>query len=260
MDYLKMNQKIWEQKVADGYDWTQPVSSEEVERARNGDWQIVLTPRKPVPRDWFPESLQGKKILCLASGGGQQGPIMAAAGGDVTVLDYCQAQLDQDLYVAKRDGLTINTVQADMRDLSMFADETFDLIIHPWSNGAIDDILPLWRAAYRVLKHGGTLVSGVSNPVEYIFDLRSLLEGEFVVRHKLPYSDLTSISREELQELVLDQGEGICFGHTLEDQIQGQIAAGFLIAGFYEDIGGTALDEYMNGSIATKAIKLHQLL
>ena len=76
-----------------------------------------------------------------------------------------------------------------------------------------------------------------------------------MVRHKLPYSDLTSISRDELQELVLDEGEGICFGHTLEDQIQGQITAGFLIAGFYEDIGGTALDGYMNGSIATRAVK-----
>ena len=82
------------------------------------------------------------------------------------------------------------------------------------------------------------------------------MKGELKVRHKLPYSDLSSISREELQELVLDKGEGICFGHTLEDQIQGQLDAGFVIAGFYEDIGGTVLDEYMNGSIATKAIKL----
>lgn len=81
-------------------------------------------------------------------------------------------------------------------------------------------------------------------------------EGKLVVRHKLPYSDLTSIIPEELKELVLDEGEGICFGHTLEDQIQGQIEAGFVIAGFFEDIGGTPLDQYMNGSIATKAMKL----
>ena len=256
MDFAKVNQKVWEQKVIDDYDWTQPVSAEEVAKARNGEWQILLTPEKYVPRDWFPETITGKKILCLASGGGQQGPIMAAAGGDVTVLDYCQAQLDQDTFVAKRDGLRIRTVQADMRDISILDDETFDLIVHPWSNVYVDNVLPVWKEAYRVLKHGGTLLAGFANPVEYIFDLRSMMEGKLVVRHKLPYSDLTSISKEELQELVLDQGEGICFGHTLEDQIQGQITAGFLIAGFYEDISGTELDEYMNGSIATKAIKL----
>ncbi len=181
---------------------------------------------------------------------------MAALGAKVTVFDYCEAQLEQDRMVAIRDGLKINTVKGDMRDLHMFDDETFDLIIHPWSNGFVDNIIPVWKESYRVLKKKGTLISGFANPTEYIFDLRSLMKGELKVRHKLPYSDLSSISREELQELVLDKGEGICFGHTLEDQIQGQLDAGFVIAGFYEDIGGTVLDEYMNGSIATKAIKL----
>ncbi len=256
MDFLHINQKVWDQKVEDNYIWSQAVSSEEVEKARKGEWQILLTPQKPVPMDWFPETLIGKKVLCLASGGGQQGPLMAATGADVTVYDYCESQLGQDLYVAERDGLKIKTVQGDMRDLAVFEEESFDLIIHPWSNGYVDSVLSVWKEAYRVLKKGGVLLSGFSNPVEYLFDLRSMMEGKLVVRHKLPYSDLTSISKEELQELVLDEGEGICFGHTLEDQIQGQIAAGFVIAGFYEDMGGTALDEYMNGSIATKAIKL----
>ena len=256
MDYLKINRQIWEQKVADGYDWTRPVSSEEVDAARNGQWEIVLTPSRAVPRDWFPEPLAGKQILCLASGGGQQGPIMAAAGADVTVLDYSAAQLGQDLMVAQRDGLVIKTIQADMRDFSMFADESFDLIIHPWSNGAVDSVIPIWEGAYRVLRKGGSLLSGFSNPVQYIFDLGAMMEGRLVVRHKLPYSDLTSISQEELQTLILDKGEGICFGHTLEDQIQGQIQAGFLLAGFYEDTCGCALDDYMLCSIATRAIKL----
>ncbi|ERJ11378.1 class I SAM-dependent methyltransferase [Haloplasma contractile] len=256
MDFLKVNQKVWEQKVADNYIWSQAVTSEEVEKAKNGDWNIVLTPKKHVPKDWFPKSLEGKKVLCLASGGGQQGPILAATGAEVTVFDYCEAQLGQDRLVAERDSLDIRTIQGDMRDLSVFEDESFDLIVHPWSNGYVDDVLPVWKEAYRVLKKGGTLISGFSNPVEFIFDLKEMLDGRLVVRHKLPYSDLTSISEEELQELVLNQGEGICFSHTLENQIQGQISAGFAIAGFYEDIGGTMLDQYMNGSIATKAIKL----
>ncbi|PYZ94867.1 SAM-dependent methyltransferase [Salipaludibacillus keqinensis] len=256
MDFLQENQKVWDQKVKDEDVWTRPVNREEVDKARKGDWNIVLTPSKSIPRDWFPKSLAGKKVLCLASGGGQQGPIMAAAGADVTVFDYSESQLSQDRLVAERDGLTIHTIQGDMRDLSVIDDETFDVIVHPWSNCFIDDVLPVWKEAYRVLKKGGLLLSGFANPVTYIFDLKAMNEEKFVVRHQLPYSDLTSISSEELQELVLDEGDAISFGHTLEDQIQGQMAAGFVLAGFYEDVGGSPLDQYMSGSMATKAIKL----
>ncbi|WP_027338970.1 class I SAM-dependent methyltransferase [Halonatronum saccharophilum] len=256
MDFVKLNEKVWDKNVETGYVWTQPVSSQEVMKAKNGEWNIVMTPTKAVPKEWFPERMEGKDVLCLASGGGQQGPIMAALGANVTVFDNSQEQLNQDIMVAKRDGLKIKTVQGDMRDLSVFEDASFDLIIHPWSNGYIDNVLPVWEEAYRVLRSGGVLISGFANPIEYIFDLKNLNEGKFVVRHKIPYSDLTSISEEELKELVLDQGEGIIFDHTLEDQIGGQIKAGFLIGGFYEDIGGSALDEYINSSIATKAMKL----
>ncbi len=256
MDYISNNSTIWDKKVDSQDAWTKPVSTEEVINAKKGDWKIYLTPTKPVPRDWFPEIFTGKKVLCLASGGGQQGPIMAATGAEVTVFDNSTRQLDQDRYVAQRDNLNITTIQGDMRDLSVFEDESFDFIVHPWSNAFIDTVIPLWKESYRVLKTGGTLISGFANPLEYIFDLKELNEGRFVVRHSIPYSDLTSISEEELKELVLDQNEAICFGHSLHDQIQGQIAAGFLIAGFYEDKAGAALDQYINTSIATKAIKL----
>lgn len=256
MNYVDKNKEIWNAHVDHDNIWTRPVTPEEVANAKKGDWHIIVTSQKPVPKEWFPENFVGKKILCLASGGGQQGPIMAALGADVTVFDFCENQLGQDRMVAERDGLTIHTLQGDMRDLSAFDDESFDMVIHPWSNVYVDDILPVWKESYRVMKHGGILISGFANPIEYIFDLKSLNKGDLVVRHQIPYSDLTSISEEELKELVLDQGEGICFGHTLHDQIQGQIDAGFLIGGFYEDIGGTALDQYIHTSIATKAVKL----
>lgn len=255
MDYTKVNQQVWDKNVDAKDIWTQPVSAEEVMKAKNGEWEIVVTPKKTIPKEWFPETMVAKDVLCLASGGGQQGPIMAAIGANVTVFDNSQNQLNQDVLVAERDGLTIKTVQGDMKDLSMFENDSFDLIIHPWSNAFINTVLPVWKEAYRILRCGGVLISGFANPIEYIFDLKSLNEGDFVVRHKIPYSDLTSISEEELNKLI-DQGEGICFGHSLTDQIEGQIKAGFLIGGFYEDIGGTALDEYINSSIATKALKL----
>lgn len=256
MNYKTINKEAWNNKVNESDVWTQAVSSEAVEAAKKGDWSIVLTPNKPIPNDWFPKDLKNKKILCLASGGGQQGPILAATGAEVTVLDYSPKQLDQDRMVAIRDDLEITTVQGDMSDLSCFEDESFDLIVHPWSNCFIASVLPVWKEAYRVLKHGGSLLAGFGNPIEYIFDLEGLENGRLDVRHSIPYSDLTSLTEEELKKLVLDQGEPICFGHTLEDQIKGQLDAGFLIAGFYEDESGSTLNRYINTGIATKAIKL----
>lgn len=256
MNYKEVNKEIWNKKVDENYYWTRPVTSEQVDDARKGNWKILLTPSIPVPRDWFPENMAGLKVLCLASGGGQQGPIMAAAGADTTVYDYSPKQLGQDEMVAARDNLKIKIAQGDMCDLSVFSDGVFDLIIHPWSNGYVESVLPVWNEAYRVLKKGGSLLSGFGNPLEFIFDMKAMNEGRLEVRHSIPYSDLTSITKEELEELVLKEGEGIAFGHTLDDQIGGQVAAGFVITGFYEDIPGMdILGKPIKGSIVTKAVK-----
>src|SRR5690606_18814003 len=135
--------------------------------ARKGEWSIVLTPTVPVPHAWFPP-LAGAAVLCLASGGGQQGPILAAAGARVTVFDNSPQQLAQDRYVARRDNLDLTTVEGDMRDLSAFASDTFDLIVHPVSNVFVPDVRPVWREAFRVLRPGGAMLAGFCNPVLYI--------------------------------------------------------------------------------------------
>ena len=133
MKYIEENRKIWDIRSENNDTWSVPVTSEMVELARKGIWRIVLTPSKPVPSSWFPDKLEGKKILCLASGGGQQGPILSAAGAEVTVFDNSKKQLEKDEFVAKRENLNIRTVQGNMQDLSIFQDECFDCIIHPWS-------------------------------------------------------------------------------------------------------------------------------
>jgi 2-polyprenyl-3-methyl-5-hydroxy-6-metoxy-1,4-benzoquinol methylase len=131
---ISHNSAAWDKWVEEGDRWTTPVSAAEIAAAREGEWAIYLTEEKPTPRDWFPADLRGVDVLCLASGGGQQGPILAAAGANVTVFDNSPAQLRQDELVARREGLSIRTVQGDMRDLSAFADGSFDLIFHPVSN------------------------------------------------------------------------------------------------------------------------------
>ncbi len=254
MKYIDENRKIWDERCQNNDTWSIPVTSEMVNLARNGTWSIVLTPQKPVPANWFPDRLNEKKILCLAGGGGQQGPILAATGADVTVLDNSKKQLERDEFVAKRDNLKIKTVQGNMQDLSIFKDESFDCIIHPWSNGYVNDVRPVWKECARVLKKNGVLLSGFGNPIECIFNVSKLERGVFAVENTIPYADIEHMDDPETRAIVEDGG--YIWSHTLESQIQGQTDVGFAIVGFYEDIGGTALDKYINSSIATKAIKL----
>lgn len=254
MSYIEENAKIWDRRSENNDTWSIPVSSEAVNRAQEGVWDIVLTPTKPVPAHWLPKRLTGKKILCLASGGGQQGPILAAAGADVTVFDNSKVQLQKDELVAQRDDLKIKTVQGNMQDLSVFEDESFDYIVHPWSNGYIDNVLPVWKECARVLKPSGVLLSGFGNPISCIFNVGKFERGILKVENAIPYADIDHMDDPETRAIV--EADGYLWSHTLEDQIQGQIDAGFVISGFYEDVGGSVLDRYIKSSIATKAIKL----
>ena len=253
MDVVKYNREAWDKQVRSENEWTRPVSSDEIAQARKGDWAIVLTPEKKVPRPWFGE-LNGAQVLCLASGGGQQGPILAAAGGRVTVFDNSSAQLGQDQYVADREHLEIRCVQGDMRDLSVFDDAEFDLVIHPCSNGFIPDVNPVWREAFRVLKPGGRMMSGFVNPVFFLFDYWEMEAGNLVVKYSIPFSDEKHLSPEKLDELI-KAGEPLEYGHSLEDQIGGQLAAGFQMIDFYEDGWSKPpvdlLSKYIDSMIAT---------
>jgi SAM-dependent methyltransferase len=236
-----------------------PASPEEIAAARQGRFQILLTPTIPVPRAWFPADLNGIELLCLASGGGQQGPVLAAAGASVTVFDNSPLQLAQDRLVVEREGLPLTTVEGDMRDLCAFEDSHFDLIFHPVSNVFIPDVRPVWTEAYRVLRPGGALLAGFTNPVIYLFD-DELAEasGELQVRYALPYSDLESLDESQI-EALLAKGEALEFSHTLEAQIGGQLEAGFFLAGFYEDRfsddENDPLSKYCATFIATQALK-----
>ncbi len=259
MDIVAYNRAAWDREVEQGNRWTVPVSPEVIAAARQGDWFVLLTPTRPVPRDWLGE-LSGADVLCLASGGGQQGPIFAAAGARVTVFDNSPRQLAQDRAVAEREGLDIATVQGDMADLSAFEDERFDLIFHPVSNVFAPAVRPVWREAYRVLRHGGALLAGFMNPAIFIFDLELADDhGILEVKYSLPYSDLESASEDKRRRYV-ERGWPLEFSHTLEDQIGGQTDAGFLIAGFYEDRSppdeNDLLSRYLPVCLATRALKV----
>jgi SAM-dependent methyltransferase len=181
--------------------------------------------------------------------------VLAAAGAKVTVLDNSPKQLAQDRAVAERDGLTIETIEGDMRDLRCFSAGTFGLVIHPCSNCFVPEVRPVWREVWRVLRPGGVLLAGFINPVVFAFDEQLAEQGELKVRHHLPYSDLTSLTAEERARLIT-AGEPLTFSHSLEDLIGGQIDAGLTLTGLYEDdFAENAISKYIPSFIATRAVK-----
>lgn len=260
-DVARYNRRAWDGLVARANRWTVPVDAATIAAARRGEWQIVLTPTRPVPREWYPP-LAGEPVLLLAGAGGQQAPVLAAAGARVTVLDNSPRQLAQDQAVASRERLDLTTVLGDMRDLSAFADRTFGLVFHPCSNAFVPDVRPVWREAFRVLRPGGVLLAGFTNPVEYLFDEEATDRpgaqdgpGGLVVRHTIPYSDLTQLTADERARREA-AGEPLSFGHTLEDQIGGQLDAGFVLTAMFEDRWPeSALGRYLATFVATRAVR-----
>ena len=252
-DPVAHNRAAWDREVATDNEWTRPVAPDVIARARAGDWSVVLVGYEPVPRDWFPADLAGAEVLCLASGGGQQGPVLAAAGAAVTVFDNSPAQLGRDQEVAAREGLAIATVLGDMRDLSGLADASFDVVFNPVSNVFCPDLAPVWREAFRVLRPGGTLLTGFLNPDIFIFDLAALEAGEFVVRHRIPYSTLDLPDAERRRAYADGPIE---YSHSLTEQIGGQLAAGFTLTHLVEaPHHADATARYMPGYIATRGIR-----
>ena len=254
IDPVAHNRAAWDKQVELDNEWTRPVSPDVIARARAGDWSVVLIGYQPVPRDWFSADLGGVEMLCLASGGGQQAPVLAAAGARVTVFDNSPKQLERDRSVAERDGLDLRTVLGDMRDLSALADASFDLVFHPVSNLFCPELAPVWRECARVLRPGGTLLAGFMNPDLYIFDRDAEDRGELAVRHSLPYSDLTHMTADERARLVGDAP--LEYSHSMTEQIGAQLDAGFVLTAFAEaphHVGITA--KYMPGYFATRAVK-----
>ncbi len=256
MDIRAYNRDAWNKEVDDGANrWTQPVSSEVIAKARQGEFSVVLTENIAVPQRWFP-SLKGADVLCLASGGGQQGPVLAAVGANVTVFDNSPSQLKQDQLVVEREALSLKTVEGDAADLSMFADESFDLVFNPCSTVFMSDVRIVWKECYRVLRHGGVLMTGSMNPVHYIFDLYKADEGILEIAHSIPYSDLISIPKEDLDELI-EKGLPVEFGKSLTELLGGQCDAGFVITDMYEDyMMDSPLHKYHPSYIATRAVKI----
>jgi SAM-dependent methyltransferase len=120
---------------------------------------------------WLGGNIAGKKLLCLGAGGGRQGPLYAATGAQVTVVDVSAAQLELDREVAAARRLTLKTVQTSMDDLSMFQSGEFDIVVHPVSTCYVDDLNGVYRNVARVTCANGIYVSQHKQPTSLQADV-----------------------------------------------------------------------------------------
>jgi len=261
MNIVEYNRNAWNLQSEEGCRWSTPYPDEVFEKAKSGVWSVSLTPNKSVPANWFPQypDLTGIKVLALACGGGQQVPIFAAAGAEVTSYEASDVQLAKDAETCARHGFDVRVIQGDMAEMGEFENEEFDLIFNPVSNVFAESLDPIWKESSRVLKKGGHLLCGFMNPAFFLFDHEALeATGDLEVKYRLPYSDLEHADERSLSEM-LEAQLSVEYSHSWETQLGGQCEAGFAITGFYEDnwdAESTRLDGWFPMFAATHALKL----
>ncbi|MFM7137199.1 MAG: class I SAM-dependent methyltransferase [Planctomycetota bacterium] len=181
-------------------------------------------------RPWLPASLAGLEVLCLAAGGGKHGPLYAAAGARVTVLDLSAAMLALDRQVARERGIDLALVQGSMYDLGMFGPARFDLVVHPVSTCYLADVEPVFRSVARVTRAGGLYVSQHKSPVSLQAALTPNAAGRYELVHDLARREsLPPEPPSRLREAGTQE-----FIHSLTAVLGGLCRAGFAIEDLHE--------------------------
>lgn len=226
-EIARRNQQHWNKAVAEVGGYTTPwldLKKETVRTYVEGKIEVLPEPYTYIfPRHIF-KDVAGKDVLCLASGGGQQSAVFGLLGARVTVLDLTEGQLEGDRKAAEHHGYEITTVQGDMRDLSVFADESFDVVYHAISLVFVPDVRQVYREVFRVLRPGGLYRVGHGNPATCLVEEKSWNDKGYLIPS--PYKGGRIEDEEEIS---------VEFRHLLSDIFNGLIELGFIIKGVWED-------------------------
>jgi len=198
---------------------------------------------RKINRHGFLGRISDTKVLCLAAGGGQQSAAFGVLGAHVTVLDISETQLDRDRKAAAHYGYQIETVQGDMRDLSMFGDESFDIVWQSYSISFVSEVRPVFDEVSRVIRHDGFYRIGIGNPFTFDTVDEEGWNGESYPL-KYPYIDgaeVTAYPNWGYWDVETESGETTRiegpkeFHHNLSTVLNGIIRRGFVILGIWED-------------------------
>ena len=225
-DLARHNQARWDALARAGVSFSRPLLDLDADGAR----------RLVDPHGILGE-VRDKRVLCLASGGGQQLVAFALLGARATVLDFSAEQLARDREAAAHHGVTVEVVQGDMRDLSRFTDDAFDVVWHAFSISFVPDVRPVLDEVARVLSPGGYYRIEFANPFVFGVDDRSWTGEGYLLRE--PYVDGAELS-DTTWDVWLEDGskrqiEGPReFRHTMGALVNGLVARGFVILGLWE--------------------------
>ncbi len=189
--------------------------------------------RQMIDSDGKLGDVAGKKVLCLAGGGGQQSAAFALLGASVTVFDLSDEQLEQDKKVAEHYGFEIKTVQGDMRNLSPFEKTSFDIVYHTYSINFVPDVVEVFRQVARVLRIDGIYHFGCANPFVMGVGQKDwngegyILKEPYISGARISYGDQDWVYDGETHEKVPNPIE---YRHTLSVVLNGLIEIGFVIS------------------------------
>ena len=213
MSEHEQNRRAWDAMVRQKQRFARP--------ALDKDYEATL--KELDPCGWLGD-VRGKKLLCLAAGGGRQGPIYAAAGADVTVVDISAAQLELDREVGSELKLDLRTVQTSMDDLSMFSAGEFDLVIQPVSTCYLSDVRIIYAEVARAIRPAGVYVSQHKQPTSLQASSDPSLRGYEIVQ---PYFHAGPLPPVE-GSLHREQGT-LEFLHRWEELIGAMCRVGFVV-------------------------------
>jgi SAM-dependent methyltransferase len=224
-DIARQNQQHWDRLVRQGVTYTRPWLDLDVAAVRafgDGTLDVLPEPYTYVYPQCVFRDVSGKEVLCLASGGGQQSAVFGLLGTPVTVFDLTGGQLDGDRKAARHCGYDVRLVQGDMRDLSGFADSTFDIVYQAISVCLVPGVRDVYSQVARVLRPGGIYRVGHCNPATQIVEETSWDGEAYRIRHAYGGGQ---IEDDEVSE----------FRHLLSDIFNGLVETGFVIRGVWED-------------------------
>jgi SAM-dependent methyltransferase len=210
------NQKLWEEEVKKGCGYTVPWLDLDLSLLRQyaeGKLESLPEPLACIYPASVLRDVEGKDVLCLAAGGGQQSAVFGLLGARVTVVDLAEGQLEGDKKAAAHYGYEVATFYADMRDLSCLPDRAFDLV-YGTALCYVPDVRQVYAGVARVLRPGGLFRVDAQQPAISCM----AWDGEHYYVAK-PYA-----------ERVERRPDGaIEFRHYLDDLFSGLIDAGFSI-------------------------------
>lgn len=210
-------------------------------------------------------TLEGKRVLSLAGGGGWDAILFAELGAQTTLFDISPRQLRTVRALAKDRGTKLRIVQGDMRDLGALRDGSFDLVYHHHSLVFVPDPATVIREVSRVLAPGGSYVFSTMHPVTlrmyetwtgtgWTFKQRYFDSGPVPVRDATWAFDDVSVVAPTLE-----------YGHRFSDLVNACVRAKLVVDGLWEwspgDAGGPPgsdddLESYLPAYIAIRARRL----